>query len=283
MAADAGFDGIAIGADCGRGDVAPLCAASLAVGLAVPVMSGGLPEGPLGPGRRVPYLASLDDSDERRAAVALFTSALDLAAPFGVRTLTVHLGELSLAADSTEVAYRFARRQLEEDEPGARVWAAAVGERRAVSPLVLDACRYALDRIVPRAERRDVKVALEVAGGPWSSPSPREALYLLDEYRDGPLGLVWDEARMQMLATLGLAPPQDRRAALAAGAIVWCANDAVGIEIGYLPGLGDPPAPNHGELEPVRADGVPVVVTGRPESTAAEVAAARARVASRVP
>ena len=275
-AADAGFDGIAIGDDCAREDLAPLCAASLGAGLSVPVIAGAFAEGPLGPGRRLPYLASLDDSDERRAAVALFEFTLGFAVSLGIRVLTVHLGDVPLRAKAQDVVYRFARRELNEDEPGAPLWAAAIGERMSLSAAVLDASRYALDRIVPRAERAGVELSLEVAGGPWSAPSPREAQHLADEYRDGPVGLVWDEARMQALASLGIAPSQERRATLAAAATLWRANDAVGVETGYLPGLGDPPASRSGE--PGRPGGLPVIVAGRPDTTSRELSAARSRV-----
>ena len=149
----------------------PLIGRRCPPGLTVPVMVGLLAEGRLGDGRRLPFLASLDDTDERRAAVALFSSTLDLAVPLGVRHFTVFLGAVPLGADRQAVAHRFARRELlDEDEPGARLWAAARGERRALSPAVMDACRYALDRIVPAAERRDATLALEVAGTPGRRP-----------------------------------------------------------------------------------------------------------------
>jgi sugar phosphate isomerase/epimerase len=286
LAGDSGFEGIAIGSECPRGDVMVLCSTALRAGLAVPVISGALPDGPLGPGRRLPHLAALDDSDERRAAVSIFSSMLELAGQLGIGMLSVQLGEVALGAKADEVATRFGRRELEEDEPGERLWAAAVGERRALSGRVLDACRYALDRILPRAERRDVALALEVAASPWSLPSPREAMDLIAEYRDGPLGVVWDDARWQALSAFGIGPGHERLVALAAAAKLRRANDAVGIETGYLPGLGDPGPGRSGEpdsaaREPVApASGVPVVVTGRPDSTASEVNAARARVAA---
>jgi hypothetical protein len=42
LAVDAGYDGIAVGTRCGRGDVVPLIAAALAAGLEVPVVAGVL-------------------------------------------------------------------------------------------------------------------------------------------------------------------------------------------------------------------------------------------------
>ncbi|MEO8214316.1 MAG: hypothetical protein ABI560_14040, partial [Myxococcales bacterium] len=283
LAADAACDGLAIGAECTRGYVMPLIAAALSTGLTAPVMAALLAESPLGIGRRLPHLASLDDDDERRAAVALLASTLDLAIPLGVRHFTVTLGAISLGTDPRQVAWRFARRELlDEDEPGARLWTAARAERRSRSGAIVDACRDALDRILPMAERRDAAIAIEVAGDPWSVPTPRESLNLLAEYSGAPLGLVWDDARMQVLSTVGMAPAPDRRAALAAAATVWRASDAVGVQTGYLPGLGDPPPDFAQEFSraarTATATSALVVVSGPVHSPVEEVAAAVSRV-----
>jgi sugar phosphate isomerase/epimerase len=280
LAADAGFDGIAFGATCLRDHVAPLVAAAASVGLVIPVGASPLGDGPLGAGRRLPHLAALEDADERRAAIALFKATLEATAPLGVQIFVVNLGDVPLRTSIDQVARRFARRELDEDEPGARLWADAQGERRALSGLVFDACRDALDRILPIAERRGVVLALELAGVPWGAPSPREAWTLVDEYRTGPIGVVWDEARMQVLGTLGLGPSAERRAALAAVAKVWRIGEAVGSQAGYLPGLGDPDDVTTEASRSDRPAGIPVVVTGRIDSTPEEVARARVLVAT---
>jgi sugar phosphate isomerase/epimerase len=277
LAADTGFEGIAIGPACGRGDIAPLVAASASAGLVVPLAAAPLGEGPLDGGRRLPYLAAMDDSDEQRAALALFDATLGASVPLGIASFLVDLGEVPLRTSPAEVARRFARRELDDEGSGARVLAATLGERRDRSGRFLDACRTALDRMLPVAERRDVRLAIEIAGDPWRGPSPREALALLGEYRNGPIGVVWDPARMQALGALGVAPAPTRREALVAAASVLRANEAVGMEIGYLPGLGDP-ADFDVVVGAARAEppvGIPVVVTGRSDSTFDEVARAR--------
>lgn len=238
-------------------------------------MAAPLGDGPMGTDRRLPHLGSIDDGDERRAAVALFQGTLEAAVPLGVRFFAVTLGEVSLHATRAPLAHRFARRELDEDEPGARLLAAVIEERRAWSGRVIDACRYALDRILPMAERRDAVLALEIAADPWAMPSPREALALVDEYRNGPIGVVWDGARMQALGALGIAPSADRAGSLAVAAKVWRANEAVGIETGYLLGSGDPDGGTASTQGPDRPAGIPIVVAGPAHSTADEVARAR--------
>jgi sugar phosphate isomerase/epimerase len=278
LAADTGFEGIAIGPACCQGDIAPLVAASVSARLVVPLAAAPLGEGPLGDGRRLPTLAAMDDSDERRAALALFVATLDAAVPLGIAIFTVDMGEVPLRTSQAEVARRFARQELDDEGSGARVWAAALGERRALSGSFLDACRIALDRMLRVAERRHVQLAIEIAGDPWRGPSPREALALLGEYREGPIGVVWDPARMQALRALGVAPASARRDELVAAALVLRANEAVGMEVGYLPGLGDPADPDAAmsPIAPAKPPaGASVVVTGRRDSTPDEVTRAR--------
>ena len=228
------------------------------------------------PGRRLPYLAALEDSDERRAALELFRRVLEAAVPLGVSLYTINLGAIANRVGLGTIARRFARRELdpEEDGRGVPAWEAALAERRALSGPVRDACRTALDRIVPLAERHGATLAIEIAAGPWGLPSPREAGDLLADYREAALGIVWDDARMQVLRALGIAPAPERLTELAASAKVWRAHEAVGIETGYLPGLGDPDAEAGAYRDKVAP--AATIVMGRPDSTLEEARRARA-------
>jgi len=275
-AGDAGFQGLALGPWCTRAQAIELVTAGAAAGLAVPAAAAPLLDAfPLPPGKRLPFFASEDDPEERLAAVDLFAASLDAAVPLGVNLYTLHLGDVALGVHPGEIARRFKRRELDEDEPGAKALAAAFAERRARSPRILDACRFALERVVARAERAGVTVALEVSGGPWGAPTPREAATLLDEFRDAPLGVVWDDARMQVLWMLGAAPARERAEALAAAARLRRANEAVGIDVGFLPGQGDPVADVAVALPPPANPALPVAVSGRADSTVDELRRAR--------
>jgi len=275
-AGDAGYQGLALGPWCTRAQATELVVAGAAAGLTVPVAAAPLLEAvPLPPGKRLPFFASEDDPEERLAAVDLFAASLDAAVPLGVTLYTVNLGDVALGVRPAEIARRFKRRELEEDEPGAKALAAAFAERRARSPRILDACRFALDRLAACAERANVTVALEVSGGPWGAPTPREAAMLLDEYRDAPLGVVWDDARMQVLWTLGAAPVRERAEVLAAATRLRRANEAVGIDVGFLPGQGDADPEVTAAFPPPADPALPVVVSGRPDSTVDELRRAR--------
>ena len=278
LAGDAGFDGIAIGAHAALDDVVPLVTAAAGAQLRVPVVAAPLGEGRLTPGRRLPYLAAMGDDDERRAAVALFRRVVESVVPVGVGLVSVNLGAIGSQVGLPAIARRFARRELdpEEDDAGVSAWEAVLGERRSLTGPIHDAFRHALDRILPMAERHGVTVALEIAGGPWGIPSPREAADLVAEYREAPLGITWDDARMQVLRTLRIAPAPERLAALAAATRLRRAHEAVGLETGYLPGLGDPDGNASEHFQ--KAAPLATIVTGRPDSTREEVTRARSLV-----
>jgi hypothetical protein len=270
LALDAGAEGIHLASGCDLGLVAPL--AALALRLGAPVFSLGLPlpERPLPAGRRLPRL-SAHARDERQAAIALALRGLEAAAPTGARFALLDFGEVVLAARAGELARAFARREMDEDGPGGRLLAAAVAERRARADELADACRWALERLARAAERAGLKLALPVAATPWQVPSPREARQLADAFAGAPLGLVWDPGRLSVLAALGLAISDERLGALAEAAVLAIESDAVGMEAGYLPGLGE----REGRVAALTPGAtVPHIVTGPPEATDAEVAAA---------
>ena len=272
------LDGDAAGIHlAGGGDLELLSAlVPLAIRLGAPVSSLvlPLPERPLGAGRRMPRLAATA-RDEREAAIALARRALEIAGPATARFAVVDFGDVTLTARPGDLARGFARREMDDGEPGERVLAAAAAERRARAEAFLDACRWALELLVRAAERAGMTLALPVAATPWQIPSPREAGLLLGAFSGAPLGPLWDPGPLSVLAALGLAISDDRLGALAAGAVLALENDAVGIEAGYLPGLGE--RDTRVAALTVEAT-VPHIVAGRPDATDAEIAAALRRV-----
>ena len=269
LASDAGFDGLAMGGWYRREEALHLITLAAASRLAVPVAAAPLLERPLGPGKRLPFLASLEDPEERRAAAELVATTIAAASPLGIGTFTISLGDVGLAVAPERLVRSFRRGEMDEDEPGGEALAAALEERRARSPGITDGCRAGLDLVIPAAERTGVTLAIELPAGPWGAPSPREAALLLDEYREAPLGVVWDQARMSVLRRLGVGPNLERAERLRAGTRLWRAGEAVGVEIGYLPGQGE--TADAAAAIPGTERAVPVVVTGRRDSTLDEV------------
>ena len=253
---------------------APLVGAALRLGLAVATLTLPLAERVLPVGRRLPRLAA-PARDEREAAIALAERGLSAASSFGAQIAVLDFGPVALAADAARFAQAFARRDVAAGDPGGQLLADAVAERRARSPEILDACRFALERLARAADRGGLRLAAAIGVTPWQSPSPRE-VGILRETFGAALGVAWDPARLSVLAALDLPVADDRLKSLAAAAVLVIENDAVGIDVGYLPGLGE----RSGELAPfVPPASALRLVTGHPGSTDGEVASALAALA----
>jgi sugar phosphate isomerase/epimerase len=276
LAAEAGCDGVLIGEGCTLASATPLVTRVLHTGLLVAGVAGPLGEdGSAARGRRRLPRLSAADRDERDAAIELATRGMALAGSVGAPLATLHMGPMRLAARAGELQRFFQRRELADGGDGEAILMAALGERRANVGESLDACRWALDRLVREGERRALRLALELAATPWGLPSPREGLELLAGYDGARLGLVLDPARLSVMRRLGLAISPERHAALRAAAFLIADNEAVGLDPGYLPGLGER------DQELATRAGVPaetpVMLVGHPDATDEEViAAARA-------
>ncbi len=273
LAAETGAEGIHLGGGCDLEilSTSPLVGSALRLGLEVPSVALPLGERALPVGRRLPRLAA-PASDEREAAISLAARGLAAAGSFGARLAVVDFGPVVLAADASAFARAFARRAIGPDEPGGVLLANALGERRARAPEILDACQWALESLLRAAEGAGVRLAVQVGVTPWQSVSPREA-GALREIFGGSFGVAWDPGRLSLLATLELPVGDDRLKSLAAAALVVIENDAVGVEPGYLPGLGERTQRLAAFAPPAAA---PRVVTGQRGATDAEIASALA-------
>jgi hypothetical protein len=276
LAADAGYQGIAISPGRLWGELGSIAAAAASARLSVPVLAAPLGESPPGRDRRLPFLATADP-EERLAAAALVAGTLARAEAVGATHALLELGTVELGVAGETVVRAFARRELGENDPAAAFWVAALRERRGRSPAILDACRRGLDRVLGPADRAGITLVVAPGLDPWTPPSPREAELLLAEYRGAPLGLVWDDAAPDVMAALGVAPPAARLAALAEGSCLRLAREAVGIEPTYLPGQGDP---SGGASAPPLPALRHVMVGGRRGSSAREIGRARELVAA---
>jgi hypothetical protein len=270
LAAEIGAAGIHVGADCDLEILAtaPLVGAALRLGLEVPSLTLPLAERALPAGRRLPRLGA-PARDEREAAVALAERGIAVAGAFGARLTVVDFGGVALAADAARFAQAFARRAVGAGDSGAELLAAAVAERRARSPEILDACHFALEGLLRAADRAGLRLAAQIGVTPWQAASPRELGVLYDTF-GAALGVAWDPARLSVLATLGLPVTDERLRALGTAATLVVDNDAVGLAPGCLPGLGERDQHLAGFSPAVD---LPRVVVGPADATDAEVAA----------
>jgi hypothetical protein len=271
LAADAGARGIHLGGGCTLAEVPLVVTAAARAGLEVVSLSLPLPDRPLPAGRRLPRLAA-PDAEERRAAIALAEQGL---APVAgrARYLLLDFGPVALTSSYPDLARAYSRRELDEDEPGAALLAAAVAERRARGGEIVDACRWALEALLRHADPLGATLVLPVGASPWEAPSPREARELAALFAGAPLGLAWDPGRLSALCALGLPISDDSLRALASSAPLSIENDAVGLRAGYLPGLGERDSRVAALASPESA---PAVLCGMPDTTDDEVASSLA-------
>jgi hypothetical protein len=239
LASEAGFEGLAVDAGCPLALLTVTATESLRAGLPVGLVGCPLPESDLGKGKRLPHLAALDDPEERLAAVRLARRTLELGGDLSVRLFTLDLGPVPLHTSQDELRLRFARREMEHDEPGGRLLRRALEERKARAGRVFDACRLALEPLLETAGRLGATLTLPLAATPWQLPSPREAQLLLREFSGAPLALVLAPARLAILRALGVGGPAERLEELAGKARVFRATDQVGLDGELLLGLGE--------------------------------------------
>jgi hypothetical protein len=274
-AGDAGAAGIHLGGGVFLGDLGEVVPAIVRAGLLVPSMTLPLAPRALSPRKRLPALAAAD-AEERAAAIALATEGLEAGVSAGVRSALLDFGPVALPVSRRDLAGSFARRELEAGEAGAPELAIALAARKAAARALIDACQWSLERLCRLAEARAVTLMVPVGASPWEVPSAREALALVDGFRGAPVGLAWDPGRLTAARALGLRLPTERVAAVAAAATAALETDAVGLGAGYLPGLGERDEELPGRAELPRD--APIIVSGLPDSTDAEIARAVAAV-----
>ena len=213
--------------------------AVLRAGLTIPSMTLPLAPRALAPGKRLPALAAAE-ADERGGAIVLATEGLEAGVAAGVRWAFLDFGSVALPVSRRDIAASFSRRALGSGEADASDLALALAARRAQAGRLSDACHWSLERLGRLAEARSVSLILPLGGSPWEVPSAREALALAEAFAGAPVALAWDPGRLTAARALGLRLPDARVAAVAkAAARAAVETDAVGLEPGYLPGLGE--------------------------------------------
>jgi sugar phosphate isomerase/epimerase len=274
LASESGFAGIGIGRGCFLPTASALLSSALRAGLGPGALAAPLGEQPLPLGKRHPRLGA-EMPDERAAAIALTVRSLELAGGVGMAAVALDFGPVALHSPMAPVARRFATRELEEDDLEEGPLGAALRERRRLGNALLDACRWSLEALLPHAERRGVTLAMELGPTPWGVPSPREAMELIALFGGAAVGVAFDPAKLMVMRALGLPLSDERVAALRKVATVVVENDAVGVDVGYLPGLGERDDDLAGGGDGF-AKKIPVIVVGPADATDEEAAAAAA-------
>jgi hypothetical protein len=274
LASEAGFTGIAVDASLPLPLLRVVAVEALRAGVPVGLCGAPLPAEELPKGRRLPYLGSFEDPEERLAAVKLGRRTLAAAGDLSIPVVALDLGPVALRIPEAPVRLHFARRELDEGEPGYRHLRRALDERKARAIAIFDACRAALEPLLESAGQRGTVLALSIATSPWQVPSPREAQLLLQEFAGAPLALQLSPARRAVLGRLRLGGPPERWDELARWARVLQASDQVGLADDLLLGSGELDLQIPAQAPPA----LPGIIVGPPESPFKEILRARRRL-----
>lgn len=168
------------------------------------------------------------DKAERLAAVEAAAVAVRHAGSTGAGLCVVALGSADVRWDAMELARRFAR-----DE-----WSAKkiLEERRTVIAKHVDAVRFAIERLIPIAEREAARIGIAPRAQLAELPDAEEAAALLDEFRGAPIGYWHDTASAYREELVGGIAAAEWLKLEPLGAT--CA-DACGLQAPLAPGLGE--------------------------------------------
>jgi hypothetical protein len=277
LAADAGCEGLMLDGGCLLRQVPLLGLAARQAKLTMPALLAPVPDERLSQHRRLPSLAG--ERDERAAAVDLCVRAMQVSRDAGTRTVVLDFGRLPIGGEEADLRRHFARREMDEGEPGARLLAAVLAERKRLTSEFTDACRLALEALLKFSVPMDVVLALRPAATPWQVPSPREVMDLIAEFAGAPVRTVFSPARLKVLTALGLGVSAERRRGLREAAALVEAADAVGIDQPLALGLGEIDA---ADVQGFAAT-IPVVLGGPVDATPREIRAAKKLVEAAPP
>jgi hypothetical protein len=269
LAADAGCDGIMLDGGCLLHQVPLLGTATRQAKLTMPALLAPIPVERPSIHRRLPALSG--EKDERAAAVDLVLRAMQVSRDAGTRTVVLDFGRLPLGGEDADLRRHFARREMDEGEPGGYLMAGLLKVRRSRAQEWVDGCRLALEAILRFSVPMDVQLAILPAATPWQVPSPRETTDLLAEFAGAPVGAVFSPARLAVLGALGLGISAERRALLKKAALLVDASDAVGMDHPLPLGLGEIDA---SDLQGFAAE-IPVVLGGPADASPEEIRAAK--------
>ncbi len=141
--------------------------------------------------------------NERLRAIKLTLESIDTCVKFGGKYLVVHCGTVPVRRFSKELEQLALDGDL-HSRKYVKIKHEFVRKRREMAPVYLQRVRTALDEIVPYAEERRVKIALESRSHYEQVPTEEEMLNFLDDYDSPWVGYWHDFGHVQRKANLGL-------------------------------------------------------------------------------
>jgi hypothetical protein len=170
------------------------------------------------------------EKDERAVAIAAAERAVRRAGTSGAGMCVVALGAADVRWDAANAARLFARDEWSPKR--------ILKERHDVAARHLDAARFALERLIPVAERESARIGVITRATLIELPDAIEAAALLSDFRGAPIGYWHDTAAAHVSNALEADEP---------GA--WVKLEPIGATAADACGLRGPLAPGLGEVD----------------------------------
>lgn len=131
------------------------------------------------------------DESERQVAIRLHRRTIERAEDLQAPVVVLTLGRVVFSTDLAA-------------PDGERETRAYLARRAAEASRFVDAARFAIDKLVPAAERHGRKIAIAISSELAAIPSFQELRGILDDFRGAPLGVWLDTAAMWRLERDGV-------------------------------------------------------------------------------
>ena len=195
------------------------------------------------------------DEDERRAAVALTRSTMDLACRVGADAVVVHAGEVVAYPEGIAYLDRLYRDGLTTHPHFVDVKRAIAAHRQHWAGAAMVQLHHSLAELVPYAEATGVRLGLETRQEYHLMPILEEAEELLDTFPSPMLGYWHDTGHAARLEALGWYTSAEWLRRLGGRLVGLHLHDCRGLRDHLIPGRGD--VDFAAVLPYVRADTVP--------------------------
>ncbi len=184
------------------------------------------------------FLLSSTHEDERSRAVAYTIRTMDHAWQVGAKAIVLHLGRVEIPGHVAIASQRRPGGSRLHQPPEA---ATPSGRRRrkALRQGHLDAVFSSLEKLLPEAERRGIRLGVENRYYFDEIPDLEEIGMILDRFRGTGMGYWHDVGHAQVQEVMGVARQKELLEAYADDLIGVHLHDAVGLDDHLAPGQGD--------------------------------------------
>ncbi|MFO8009859.1 MAG: sugar phosphate isomerase/epimerase family protein [Dehalococcoidia bacterium] len=183
-------------------------------------------------------LGSLNEN-ERRAAIEVTVSTINLASEVGARVVVVHAGYADMNPDMEKDLRRMYLDGLGESDEFERLRCSIVELRSFNACPHVDAAKESLRELADYARKKGIQIALENRVNYHEIPSIDEMVDIMSEFQPEVVGYWHDVGHAEIQSRTGFTPHMDWFKALEDRMVGVHLHDLRGLKDHYAPGSGD--------------------------------------------